>query len=72
MLAQSAAFRALRPDRGEQDTDDGDVAVDRDDGGPMEEVGVSEDDDDLGDVEEDGEDKVGERDVVERPDALGP
>ena len=72
MLAQPAVLRALGPDCGEQDTDDGDVAVHSDDGRSVEEVGVGEDDRDLGDVEEDGEDKVGERDVVERPDALGP
>ncbi len=38
----------------------------------MEEVGVVEDDDDLRDVEEDREDEVGDRDVVERPEALPP
>ena len=58
MLAQPAVLRALCPDCGEQDTDDGSVAVDRDNSGPMEEVGVGENDRDLGDVEEDGEDEV--------------
>ena len=58
MLAQPAVLRALCPDRSEQDADDGDVAVHSDDGSLMEEVGVGEDDRDLGDVEEDGEDEV--------------
>ena len=58
MLAQPAVLRALRPDRSEQDADDGDVAVHSDDGRSVEEVGVGENYRDLGDVEEDREDEV--------------
>ena len=71
-MARVLALRTLHPNGGEEDTDDGDVAVDGDDGRAVEEVGVEEDDEDLRDVEEDGEDEVGDRDVVERPYALRP
>ena len=67
-----AALGALRPDGGEHDADDRHVAVHGDDHCPVEEVRVREDDNELGDVEEDGGNEVGERDVVERPDALRP
>lgn len=66
------ARRALAPDGGEENANDGYVAVDRDDDRPVEEVGVAEDDDELCDVEEDGEDEVGDDNVEERLEALRP
>ena len=72
MFAQPAVLRTLCPYCGEKDTDDGDVAVHGNHGGPVEEIGVGEDDRDLGDVEKDREDEVGERDVIQRADAFCP
>lgn len=66
------ALRALRPDGRKEDADDRDIAVDGDNESAMEEVRVEEDDDDLRHVEEDGEDEIGDGDIVERPDALCP
>lgn len=60
---------AGRPDGGEEDAENGDVRVDAEDVRALDEVGVAEDEDELGDVEDDGEDEVGERDPEERPDA---
>ncbi len=59
--------RPLRPDGGDEDTNDGHVAVGGDDDRPMEDVRVVEDDRDLSDVEDDGEDEVRHGDVVEGP-----
>ena len=66
--------RTRGPDGREEDAEDGDVAVHDDDGRSFEVVAVAEDEDQLCDVEDDGEHEVGEGDPEERPEAraVGP
>ena len=62
----------MGPDCGKEDAKDGDVGVDGDDNEPVEEIRVVEDDGDLSDVEDDGEDEVGDEYVEEREETLAP
>ena len=71
-MARVLSLCALHPNGREEDTDNSHVAIDGDDGGAVEEIGVEENDEDLCDVEEDGEYEIGDGDVVERPEALRP
>ena len=66
-----ATTGARGPDGGEEDAEDGDVGVDADDVRALDVVGVAEDEDELRDVEDDGEDEVGECDPEEGADARG-
>ena len=65
----SELSRTRGPDGREEDAEDGDVAVHDDDGRSFEVVAVAEDEDELRDVEDDGEHEVGEGDPEECPEA---
>ena len=53
-----ATTGARRPDGGEEDAEDGDVGVDADDVRALNVVGVAEDEDELSDIEDDGQNEV--------------
>ena len=63
-------FRAGCPDGCEEDADDGQVVVDHEDEHAALEVVVTEDEDELDDVEEHREDEVGDGEPEERLQAL--
>ena len=63
-------MRAGRPDRREDDAEDGHVVVDHEHERAAHEICVAQDENELDDVEEDGEDEVGDGDPEERLEAL--
>lgn len=65
-----ACFRSGRPDRCEDDTEDSHVVVDHEHERAAHEIRVAQDENELDDVEEDGEDEVGDRNPKERLETL--